>query len=35
MIGVAKQRFPIFGGNAGGAQTAGERVPQVMDTNLR
>jgi hypothetical protein len=35
MTGVAEQRFPIFGGYAGGAQAAGERiVAKVMNTNL-
>jgi hypothetical protein len=31
MIGVAEQGLPIFGGYPGGAQSAGERVPQVMN----
>jgi hypothetical protein len=33
MIGMAKQCFPIFGGDSSGAQTARERMTKVVDTN--
>jgi len=33
MIGVAEQRFTIFGGNACRAQTARERMTKIVDAN--
>lgn len=33
MIRMPKKRFTIFGGNACCAQTARERMPQVVDAN--
>jgi hypothetical protein len=33
MIGMAKECFAIFGGNAGRSQSTCERVPKIMNAN--